>query len=315
MPKPSRRQPQKEGRLLTGSVTTFVKFHYRHFNAGAVGEAAEAYRSHLASAGHMMITLGRAMSTAQMGHSLAEMIRQDKVHLISCTGATLEQDIFNLMAHDLDRVTGACIPEAEAVRGLETAMLDAWIAADRAGERHFPHEFLYRVLREGKQAPYYPMDPQDSWLRAAAEKNLPLVMPGWEDSRLGNMYAAAVIRGEVKNVHTMRSGIEYLTWLAAHYEQATRNRALGLFRIGGGVAGDFSTGVAPMPRQNSGREAHRWGYYCHLSDSTNSYGGYSVAVPNEKNTRGKLAADTLKFVIESDPTLVAPLLFAQVLGG
>ena len=32
--------------------------------------------------------------------ALAEMIRQDKVHAIVCTGANLEEDIFNLVAHD-----------------------------------------------------------------------------------------------------------------------------------------------------------------------------------------------------------------------
>ena len=263
----------------------------------------------------MTITLGRAMSTAQMGHSLAEMIRQDKVHLISCTGAILEQDFFNLMVHDLDRVTGACIPEAKAMRGIEKAMIEAWITADRAGERLFPHEFFYRILREGKQAPYDHLDPQDSWMLAAAEKSLPLVVSGWEDSTLGNMYAAAVFRGEVKNVFTVRSGIEYLTWLAAHYEQEPRDRALGMFQIGGGGVGDFSDCVVPTLQRNSGREVRRWGCFCQISDSTTGYGGYSVAVPNEKNTRGKWVADTLKYVIESDPTLVAPLLFAQVLGG
>lgn len=285
----------------------------------------------------MMITLAGAMSTAELGLSLAEMIRQDKVHLISCTGANLEEDVFNLVAHNhyvrvphyrelspaeetslldlhLNRVTDTCIPEAEAMRRMETAMLEVWTAADQAGERLFPHECFYRVLRGGQYAKYYQIDPRDSWMLAAAEKNLPMVVPGWEDSTLGNMFAAAIIRGDVKNVHTVRTGIEYMTWLAAHYEQETGDRSLGMFQIGGGIAGDFPICVVPMLHQDLGREVRRWGYFCQISDSTTSYGSYSGAVPNEKITWGKLEAGTPRYIIESDATLVAPLVFAQVLG-
>jgi deoxyhypusine synthase len=321
---------------MNGSITTFVKRHYRHFNAATVIDAAEAYRQHLQGGGQMMITLAGAMSTAELGLSLAEMIRQDKVHLICCTGANLEEDVFNLVAHDyyvrvphyrqlspteeeallarhLNRVTDTCIPEAEAMRRMEKAMLEVWTASDQAGERLFPHEFFYRVLRSGKYAEHYQIDPKDSWMLAAAEKNLPIIVPGWEDSTLGNMYAAAVIRGEVKNVHTVRTGIEYMTWLAALYEQMTTDHSLGMFQVGGGIAGDFPICVVPMLHQDLGREVRRWGYFCQISDSTTSYGSYSGAVPNEKITWGKLRADTPRFIIESDATIVAPLIFAQVL--
>jgi deoxyhypusine synthase len=37
-------------------------------------------------------------------------------------------------------------------------------------------------------------------------------------------------------------------------------------------------------------------------------------VPNEKITWGKLGVKTPKFIIESDATIVAPLIFAHVLG-
>jgi deoxyhypusine synthase len=47
----------------------------------------------------MMITLAGAMSTGELGISLAEMIRQGKVDIISCTGANLEEDVMNLVAH------------------------------------------------------------------------------------------------------------------------------------------------------------------------------------------------------------------------
>lgn len=321
-----------------GSISSFMERHYRHFNAATVVDAARGYRDHLDRGGKMMLTLAGAMSTAELGLSLAEMIRQDKIHLISCTGANLEEDIFNLVAHDfyvrvphyrelspqdeqtllsrrLNRVTDTCIPEAEAMRRIEKSMLKVWKAADAAGQQFFPHEFLYQVIRSGEYAEHYQIDPKDSWLLAAAEKNLPIVVPGWEDSSLGNMYAAALIRGELRNKYTVRTGIEYMTWLVDVYTEMTRSSSLGMFQVGGGIAGDFPICVVPMLHQElERRQTPLWGYFCQIGDSTTSYGSYSGAVPNEKITWGKLGVETPKFIIESDATIVAPLVFGYVLG-
>jgi len=266
------------------------------------------------------------------------MIRQDKVHAITCTGANLEEDIYNLVAHDhyarvpnyrdltpedeqklldqhFNRVTDTCIPEAEAIRRIEKAVLEEWTAADQAGERYFPHEFMYRILRSGKLEQYYQIDPKDSWMLAAAEKNLPIIVPGWEDSTTGNIFASHVIEGNIRNVHTVRSGIEYMTWLAEWYTETTKDTSIGFFQIGGGIAGDFPICVVPMLHQDLQRtNVPLWGYFCQISDSTTSYGSYSGAVPNEKITWGKLGVDTPKYVIESDASIVAPLVFALVLG-
>lgn len=323
---------------MSSPIRSFIDHHYRHFNAAALKDAAQGYEAHLAKGGKMMITLAGAMSTAELGLSLAEMIRQDKVSLITCTGANLEEDVFNLVAHDfyervpnyreltpadeqallerhMNRVTDTCIPEMEAMRRMEDAMLEVWTTADAKGERYFPHEFFYQVLRSGKYEQHYQIDPKNSWMLAAAEKNLPIVTPGWEDSTLGNMYAAAVIRGEVKNVHTVRTGIEFMTWLAEFYTETTKTASLGMFQIGGGIAGDFPICVVPMLHQDlERRSVPLWGYFCQISDSTTSYGSYSGAVPNEKITWGKLAQDTPKYIIESDATIVAPLIFAYLLG-
>jgi deoxyhypusine synthase len=319
-------------------VREFLRHHYRHFNAAALVRAAEDYERHLASGGKMMITLAGAMSTAELGLSLAEMIRQGKVHIISCTGANLEEDVFNLVAHDhyvmvpnyrdltpeqerelldrhLNRVTDTCIPEEEAMRRIERAVLEEWQAADRRGERLFPHEFMYRILLSGKLDSQFQIDPKDSWLMAAAEKNLPMVVPGWEDATLGNMYAGHVLKGNVTNVHTVRTGIEYMTFLAEWYRRESAERSVGFFQIGGGIAGDFPICVVPMLYQDMGiHDIPFWGYFCQISDSTTSFGSYSGAVPNEKITWGKLDVATPKHVIESDATIVAPLVFAWVLG-
>ena len=320
-------------------ITNFLKHHYRHFNAAALIDAADGYNKHLAEGGKMMITLAGAMSTAEMGIQLAELIRQDKVQIISCTGANLEEDIFNLVAHDfyervphyrdltpadeqallerhMNRVTDTCIPEEEAMRRLEHTVLKFWEKADKAGEAYFPHEFFYQILLSGELEQYYQINPKDSWMLAAAEKNLPIICPGWEDSTLGNIYAGHVITGDIKNVHTMRTGIQYMIYLADWYTaQATDDSKVGFFQIGGGIAGDFPICVVPMLHQDLQRHSvPLWGYFCQISDSTTSYGSYSGAVPNEKITWGKLGEKTPKFIIESDATIVAPLIFAIVLG-
>ena len=320
-------------------VTNFLRHHFRHFNAAALIDAADGYNQHLAEGGKMMITLAGAMSTAELGIQLAELIRQDKVQIISCTGANLEEDIFNLVAHDfyervphyrdltaadetallkrhMNRVTDTCIPEEEAMRRIEHTVLKFWEKADKAGEAYFPHEFFYQILLSGELEQYYQIDPKDSWMLAAAEKNLPIICPGWEDSTLGNIYAGHVMTGDVKNVHTMRTGIQYMMYLADWYTaQATDESKVGFFQIGGGIAGDFPICVVPMLHQDLGRTTvPLWGYFCQISDSTTSYGSYSGAVPNEKITWGKLGEKTPKFIIESDATIVAPLVFAIVLG-
>ena len=318
-------------------ITEFLKHHFRHFNAAALIDAAEGYKKHLADGGKMMITLAGAMSTAELGLSLAEMIRQDKVQIISCTGANLEEDLFNLVAHDfyervphyrdltpqdeqdllarhMNRVTDTCIPEMEAMRRLEDVLVDEWMAAESRGERLFPHEFMYRALLSGKLEQFYQIDPKNSWMLAAAEKNLPMVVPGWEDSTMGNMFAGHCITKDIENVHTVRSGIEYMMMLAEWYTRESTDATIGFFQIGGGIAGDFPICVVPMLHQDLQREnIPVWSYFCQISDSTTSYGSYSGAVPNEKITWGKLEATTPKFIIESDASIVAPLIFAIVL--
>ncbi len=319
-------------------VSDFVDRHFRHFNAATLKDAADAYGRHVDRGGAMLVTLAGAMSTAELGLSLAEMIRRDKVHAICSTGANLEEDVFNLVAHQhyrriphyrdltpadeqalldqhLNRVTDTCIPEEEAMRRVERLLIDEWVAADRSGERFFPYEFLYRLLRSGRLSQYYEIDPADSWLVAASERNLPVFTPGWEDSTLGNVFAARCIEGTVTNPHVVRTGIETMMALAAWYQETAPRRSVGFFQIGGGIAGDFPICVVPMLHQDlHAGNVPLWGYFCQISDSTTSYGSYSGAVPNEKITWGKLGVETPRYVIESDATICAPLMFAKILG-
>ncbi|HEY5391417.1 MAG TPA: deoxyhypusine synthase family protein, partial [Hanamia sp.] len=166
----------------------------------------------------------------------------------------------------------------------------------------------------GVMEQYYEIDPKNSWMLAAAEKNIPIVVPGWEDSTMGNIFASYVIKGDLK-ASTMKSGIEYMTQLTEWYRELSTGKGLGFFQIGGGIAGDFPICVVPMMYQDlEWHDVPFWSYFCQISDSTTSYGSYSGAVPNEKITWGKLDIHTPKFIVESDATIVAPLIFAWILG-
>ncbi len=321
---------------MKGPVSKFIIEHYKHFNAAALVDAAQSYEEQLEKGSKMMITLAGAMSTAELGKSLAEMIRQDKVHIISCTGANLEEDVFNLVAHNFykripnyrdlspidetellrnhfNRVTDTCIPEEEAMRAIEEHLIAAWKSADEKGERYFPHEFFYQILRSGELVKDYQINPKDSWLLAACEKNLPIIVPGWEDSTCGNFFASHCIE-QLFKPGILKSGIEYMMFLADWYIKNSEN-GIGFFQIGGGIAGDFPICVVPMLHQDLELDnIPVWSYFCQISDSTTSYGSYSGAVPNEKITWGKLEEKGPKFIIESDATIVAPLIFAYLLG-
>jgi len=237
----------------------------------------------------------------------------DDVRILAWRAVT-KQGEQDLNDKDLARVTDTCIPEEEAMRNIWRVMSNEWAEAEAKGEGCFPHEFFYRAIRKGEFLKEAQIDPKNSWLVAACEKNIPIIVPGWEDSTLGNMYASYCYRGEVKNVHTVRTGIEYMMYLAEWYLEATKTSSIGFFQIGGGIAGDFPICVVPMIRQDLEKEdAKLWSYFCQISDSTTSYGSYSGAVPNEKITWGKLSMETPSFIIESDATIVAPLVFSYVL--
>ena len=318
------------------AIRDFIENHYQHFNAASLKDAARGYEKHLQDGGVMFMTLAGAMSTAELGKSLAEMIRQGKVHGISCTGANLEEDLFNAVAHDhyerianyrdltphdeqalvekgFNRVTDTCIPEEEAFRRLEKFVVGVLADAEAKGERLFPHEIMYRVVLNKEFQAQFQIPRENSWMLAAAEANLPMVVPGWEDSTTGNITVARSTQGRVK-LSTIKSGLEYMEWMIGWYTETSMKNPIGFFQIGGGIAGDFPICVVPLIHQDLEDDVPLWGYFCQITDAQESYGGYSGALPNEKITWGKLGVTTPKIVVHSDATIVAPLVFAYVLG-
>ncbi|GAB5544114.1 MAG: deoxyhypusine synthase family protein [Sandaracinaceae bacterium] len=329
------------------AVREFMDRHYLHFNSREVVDAAKAWEAHLAAGGKMMVTLAGAMSTARIGRILGRLIRADKVHAICCTGANLEEDIFNLLAANdyeiikdwralsaedekalydrgFNRVTDTCIPET-VMRHLEKRLIDRWKKACDEGERKMESEFLFDVLGDESLKAHFQIPESDSWMYAAKEKGIPVYSPGWEDSTTGNMFAAAVYRKALPHHQCVKSGTEQMENLMRWYLEHSGYRgeeqdpadhpSVGFFQVGGGIAGDFAICAVPTMIQDLQMEkVPFWGYFCQISDAVTSYGGYSGAVPNEKITWGKLEVETPKFMIQSDATIVAPLIFGYILG-
>ncbi len=325
-------------------VRNFIDRHFRHFNAGALKRATDDFIDHLENGGKMMVTIGGAMSSARLGISLAPMIKAGKIHAISCTGANLEESIFRLIAnrHYQDypdyryftkqddqkilennerRVTDMSIPEEEAFRVLEEFLIEAWEEASEKGESYFPHEFFYKILLSPEFEEYFDGDPDECWLLEAAKANLPIVVPGWEDSTTGNIFASHCKKteGEKKlgKIHygVVKSGPQYMGYFYDIYQELSSSEAgIGFFQIAGGISGDFPICVVPSIKYDLGKPVKPWAYFCQISDSTTSYGSYSGATPNEKITWDKLTPDTPMHVIESDATIVVPLIFSAVLG-
>lgn len=318
------------------NVTDFLEKHFCHFNARELRDAARGYGKFIDEGGKMMVTLAGAMSTGELGLSLAEMIRQGKVHAVTCTAANLEEDLFNLVAHDeyktiqdwralsvedevrlrdagYNRVTDTCIPET-VMRHLEHRLTKLWIDKANDDDGWMPAQFMFALLDDPTFAEHYQVPRENSWMAAAKDMGIPVYTPGVEDSTLGNIYAARVYDGTVANHSAIVSGTQQMEHLIRWYESTSRDSPIGIFQIGGGIAGDFPICVVPILKQDLEKDTRLWGYFCQISDAVTSYGGYSGAVPNEKITWYKLDPQSPKFMIQSDATICAPLVFAHVLG-
>ena len=315
-------------------ILEFVARNYQNFNARSTRDALFAYWDHVHGGGRMYWAMAGAMSSAQLGITLAPAIRAGLVHGLSVTGANLEESLFRLVAHDsykdfpeyryftkqddtrileqrMRRVTDTSIPEDEAFRAVEKILVPMWTRATANGERRFWHEYFYDLVLQlaGHQ---FEGNPDECWLLAAAKAKLPLVVPGHEDSTFGNIFASHVKLGEC-SASIVKSGIEYMAQLYDDYRALSQGTGVGFFQIGGGIAGDFPICVVPSLKYDLEEPAKPWAYFCQISDSTTSYGSYSGATPNEKITWDKLTEQTPMFVIESDATIVVPLMLNALL--
>ena len=315
-------------------VLEFVANNYRNFNARATRDALYSYWDHVGSGGKMYWAVAGAMSSAQLGITLAPAIRAGLVHGLSVTGANLEESLFRLVAHHgykdfpdyryftkkddtkilkqrMRRVTDTSIPEDEAFRAVEKILVPMWKKASKNGDRRFWHEYFYELILSIPKSKYQG-NPEECWLLAAAKAKLPMVVPGHEDSTFGNIFASHVKFNDC-SANIVKSGIEYMGQLYDDYKVLSKGKGVGFFQIGGGISGDFPICVVPSIKYDLQQPVKPWAYFCQISDSTTSYGSYSGATPNEKITWDKLTEKTPMFVIESDATIVAPLMLAALL--
>ena len=319
---------------MSTPILEFVIKNYKNFNSRATRDALIAYWKLIDEGGRMFWAIAGAMSSAQLGITLAPAIREGLVHGLSVTGANLEESLFRLVAHNsykdfpeyryfrkqddtqiledrMRRVTDTSIPEDEAFRAVEKIVLPMWRRATERGERRFWHEYFYELVLTMDES-LYQGNPDESWLVAAAKANLPIVVPGYEDSTFGNILAGHAKTGDC-SASIAKSGVEYMGEFYDQYNRLSEGAGVGFFQIGGGIAGDFPICVVPSIKYDLELEARPWAYFCQISDSTTSYGSYSGATPNEKITWDKLTEDTPMFVIESDATIVAPLMLSALL--
>ena len=317
------------------SIATFLEKNFKHFNARETLAAAKGWVEFCDNDGKMFVSLAGAMSTAEIGISLAPLIRAGKVHAISCTGANIEEDLFNLignsryklqpnwrylsMEDDLktrqegyNRVTDTCIPE-DVMDSVEAALLKIWQDAENKKESFFHWEYIFKLFGNGFFNDCSELALKNSWVKASFENNVPIYTPGWEDSTLGNSFAARVYEGKLKKHSTVKSGTELFLNMCDYYKKIDTKNPIGFFQIGGGIAGDFAMCTVPSILLDQNEKCNYWQYFCHIGDAITSYGGYSGCPPNEKVTWHKLGVDTPNFTINSDASIVAPLVFQYVI--
>jgi len=322
-------------KIKTGPISKFLEHHFRHFNSREVVAAAKGFDELVSGGGKMLVSLAGAMSTAELGLTLAEMIRQDKVHAISCTAANLEEDVFNLVAHNeyktvtnyrnltpqdelelrdqgFNRVTDTCIPE-NVFRHIEGEFIQVCQRNLDQDRPLFPYEIFYEIFESGVLEKHFQISAEDSWMYAAWQKKLPVYSPGFEDCTLANIFTARVMEGKLSGHNAIKSGTEQMESLVNWYMKTEANHPIGFFQIGGGIAGDFAICSVPLIVQDLQKDCRFWQYFAQISDSTTSYGSYSGAIPTEKITWFKLDVDAPSFMINSDASIVAPLIFAYVL--
>jgi deoxyhypusine synthase len=326
-------------------VSKFAERTLLHCNGGSTMEAALWLKNHLNNGGKLVITLAGALSSFQIGVILAELIRKDKVHLISTTGANHEESYYRYVAHShyanipryteltpeqeaelrdagLRRITDTFLPEDESVRIMEPHLLKMWQEAQDKNERYFPHEYFRRLFEEKLIQPDPKANPDDCWAYAAFEKNIPIVIPGFEDSSMGNIFAAYTYNGSHKKKdslvldgNVMKSGMEYFHSMADWYMKESKDAPIAFLQLGGGISADFPICVVPFLKSDLKVEGkvRDWEGFIEIGSSPMSYGSYSGAGGKEKITWDKLSTESYYQIIQSDITVAFPWIAAVLL--
>jgi deoxyhypusine synthase len=325
-------------------VSAFAQRTLMHTNGGSTMQAALWLKNHLKNGGKIVVTLAGALSSFQIGVMLAELIRQDKVHLVSATGANHEESYYRYVAHShyanipryteitpeqeaelrdagLRRITDTFLPEDESVRIMEPHLLKMWKDAEKTGESYFPHEYFRRLFREKLIKPDPMANPADCWTLAAFEKNIPIVVPGFEDSTMGNIFASYTYKGQHKKKgdtiisgSVMKTGLDYFHLMYDWYMEESKTSPIAFLQLGGGIAADFPICVVPSLKHDLRLPRVRdWAGFIEIGSSPMSYGSYSGAGGKEKITWDKLSTESYYQIIQSDVTVAFPWIAAVLL--
>lgn len=327
-------------------ISAYAQRTLNHLNGGAALQAALWLKNHLKNGGKLVVTLAGALSSFQVGVMLAELIRKNKVHLVSATGANHEESFYRYVAHShyayipryteltpeqeaelrdagLRRITDTFLPEDESVRIMEPHLLKMWREAEKKGKKYFPHEYFRRLFAERLIKPDPKSNPQDCWTYAAYQKNIPVVVPGFEDSTMGNIFSAYTYNGPYKkkadmvlNGGVMKTGFDYFHLMYNWYMKESKTAAIAFLQLGGGIAADFPICVVPSLKHDLRLhdKVHNWAGFIEIGSSPMSYGSYSGAGGKEKITWDKLSTQSYYQIIQSDVTVVFPWIAAVLLG-
>lgn len=326
-------------------VSAFAERTLRHCNGGSTLHAALWLKNHVDNGGKIVVTLAGALSSFQVGVTLAELIRKGKVHMVSATAANHEESYYRYVAHShyayipryteltpeqeaelrdagLRRITDTFLPEDESVRIMEPHLLKMWQAAQKKGERSFPHEYFRRLFSENLIQPDPMANPNDCWAYAAYKKNIPVIIPGFEDSTMGNIFASYTYGGKYRqdngpviDQNIMKSGLEYFTSMYDWYMDASKDSPIAFLQLGGGIAADFPICVVPsMKHDLKLKNVRDWAGFVEIGSSPMSYGSYSGAGGKEKITWDKLSTQSYYQIIQSDVTVAFPWIAAILLG-
>jgi deoxyhypusine synthase len=156
-----------------------------------------------------------------------------------------------------------------------------WKTASAQGHRRFWHEYFYELVR-ALSPDLYEGDPDECWLLAAAQAQLPLVVPGYEDSTFGNIFASYAKIGECKAA-IVKSGIEYMAAFYDQYQGLSQGAGVGFFQIGGGIAGDFPICVVPSLKYDVGAVVKPWAYFCQISARRHRTGPTRAPRPTKRS--------------------------------
>ena len=326
-------------------LSAFAERTLNHTNGGSTMQAALWLKQHLKNGGKIMVTLAGALSSFQIGVMLAELIRKNKVHIVSATGANHEESYYRYVAHShyanipryteltpeqeaelrdagLRRITDTFLPEDESVRIMEPHLLKMWKDAEKKGQRYFPHEYFRRLFSERLIKPDPQANSADCWTYAAYEKNVPIVIPGFEDSTMGNIFASYTYSGPHKkkgditlDPNIMKTGLEYFHFMYDWYMKESKNAPIAFLQLGGGIAADFPICVVPSIKHDLRLhdKVRDWAGFIEIGSSPMSYGSYSGAGGKEKITWDKLSTKSYYNIIQSDVTVAFPWIAAVLL--